>query len=69
MGDKPKGGKAVTAEELLKEYYDMEMNHVFCCSANYLMTIPKKGQEAQWRQAKERVELLESMLAGEYPKS
>lgn len=48
--------------ELLKKYYEMEMNKVFAYSANYLMNSPKKGYEKEWKEAMERAELLEEMM-------
>ena len=54
--------KKMTKLDLLNEYFDREMNTVFCYSANYLMTIPKKGYEQEWNQAKEKAEILEGMI-------
>lgn len=48
----------MTLTELLREYYDREMNNVFCYSANYLMNSPKRGYETEWRDARERADLL-----------
>lgn len=55
----------MTKIELLTEYYEKEMNNVFSYSANWLMTIPRKGYEKEWTEAKERSELLDQMLQEE----
>ena len=52
----------MTTLDLLREYLDQECNNVFCYSANYLMNAPKKGYEREFREAQERVELLEGIL-------
>lgn len=52
----------MTTKDLLTEYLDRERNNVFCYSANYLMTTPKRGYEREFREAQERVELLEDLL-------
>lgn len=52
----------MTKQELLKEYYDMEMNNVFCYSANYLMNFPKKGYEKEWQEAKDKAEILQGLI-------
>lgn len=52
----------MTKQELLKEYYEREMNNVFVCSANYLMDFPKKGYEKEWREAKEKAELIMKLI-------
>lgn len=49
--------------DLLKNYYDREMNNVFCYSANYLMNSPKKGFEQEWKDARERADILQHELA------
>ena len=51
--------------DLLKEYYDREMNNVFAYSANYLMNSPKKGYEMEFEAAVMKTELLEEMIAEE----
>lgn len=48
----------MTLTELLRDYYDREMNNVFCYSANYLMNSPRRGYEKEWHSAKDRAELL-----------
>ena len=52
----------MTVKELLEKYYDMEMNNVFCYSANYLMDSPKKGYEREWAEAKARAEMLRQLM-------
>ena len=49
--------------DILKDYYEREMNNVFCYSANYLMNSPKKGYEQEWNDARERAEILRQELA------
>lgn len=49
-------------QELLQNYYDMEMNNVFAYSANYLMSIPKKGYEREWLEARERADALLNLM-------
>jgi len=49
--------------ELLKDYYDREMNNVFCYSANWLMNCPKKGFEREFSEAQERAALIRAHLA------
>ena len=49
--------------DILKDYYEREMNNVFCYSANYLMNSPKKGCEQEWNDARERAEILRQELA------
>ena len=48
--------------ELLKEYYDMEANNVFAYSANYLMTIPRKGYEKEWQLANDKLTILTEII-------
>lgn len=52
-------------KELLRKYFDMEMDVVFHNSFDYRMNCPQKGCEHEWREAKERVGILEEMI-GEY---
>ncbi len=52
----------MTMRELLNKYYDEEMNAAFCYSANYLMNMPKKGYEKEWREANERAEQLDTLI-------
>ena len=52
----------MTKKELLKSYFDMEMNRVFCTSETYLMNSPKRGYETEWKEANERAELLKEMI-------
>lgn len=48
--------------EVLKKLYDEAMNQVFAYSVNYLMSVPKKGFEAEWVEAKETACVLESLI-------
>ena len=52
----------MTIIDLLKEYYEREMNNVFYYSATYLMNTPKRGYETEWAEAKVRAELLRHEL-------
>ncbi len=52
--------------DLLSDYYDREMNNVFCYSANYLMNTPKRGYETEWNRATRNAEILEYLLR-QYP--
>ena len=49
--------------DLLKDYYDQEMNNVFCYAANWLMTAPRKGYEAEFHEARRRAEIIRQELA------
>ena len=49
--------------ELLKILYERSMEKIFSMSANYLMTIPKKGMEKEFALEKEIAEMLEKMMA------
>lgn len=53
----------MTRQEVLKKLYDREMDNVFAYSANYLMTVPKKGYEREFEEAKEIVAVLEELMA------
>ena len=55
----------MTEKEILKELYDEAMDWVFTCSANYLMTIPKKGMEKEHAKYLERAQALERMIERE----
>lgn len=48
--------------EFLKQAYDRVMNIVFNNSANYLMTIPKKGHEEEFREAHKTAHMLEEWI-------
>lgn len=56
------GGKTMTRKEVLKKYYEMEMNNVFHYSQNYLMNSAKKGYEKEWEDATIRAEALMEMM-------
>lgn len=55
----------MTEKEMLEEFYEETMDLIFRTSDNYLMTVPIKGLEAEWRKAKEKAELLKGMLERE----
>lgn len=55
----------MNAIKLLKEYLEREKHNVFCYSATYTMETPKRGFEKEFREAKEKVALLEDMIAEE----
>lgn len=48
--------------EMLKEIYEETMNRVFKCSANYQMTVPRKGLEREHEKYREWAEMLESLM-------
>ena len=50
-------------KEILQKLYDRSMEKVFSMSANYLMTIPKKGFEKEFREEREIAEYLQLMIA------
>lgn len=52
----------MSTKELIAEYLEQERNNVFNYSANYRMDQPKKGYEREFRDAKERVILLEYLI-------
>ena len=47
----------------LKKTYERVMDVVFNCSANYTMTIPKKGCEEDFKAAKKQQALLENWIS------
>ena len=55
----------MSALELLKEYLEREKHNVFFYSATYTMNTPKRGYEKEFREANEKVALLEDMIAEE----
>ena len=55
--------------EILKEYYNREMNNVFCYSANYLMNSPKKGYEREFEAAIMKADTLREMIEEEERKN
>ncbi len=55
----------MTKLELLVELYDRQKYNLTCYSADYLNTKPKKGYEAQYKEHKEKVMLLEEII-GDY---
>lgn len=52
----------MTTYECLEELFEEEMQEVFLYSANYLMTMPKKGLESEWTKHRERADILQSLL-------
>ena len=52
----------MTEKEMLEEFYEETMDLIFRTSDNYLMTVPIKGLEAEWRKAKKKAELLKNMV-------
>ncbi len=48
--------------ELLNELYERSMDKVFSLSANYLMTIPKKGCEKEFALEREIADMLSDLL-------
>ena len=48
--------------ELLNELFDRSMDKVFNLSANYLMTIPKKGCEKEFAHEKEIADMLKDLI-------
>lgn len=49
-------------KQVLEELYEDKMQEVFLHSANYLMTIPKKGHESEFYRAKETADILKEMI-------
>ena len=49
-------------KELLKELYDRSMNRIFEMSAEYTMTVPKKGCEEEFTKEKEIAAMLEKLI-------
>ena len=52
----------MTEDQVLKEMYDRVMQRIFEMSANYQMTIPKKGMEAKFREEKEMAQILAAII-------
>ncbi len=48
--------------EVLRELYEETMDRVFACSANYRMTIARKGMEKEHSKYCQRAEVLENMM-------
>jgi hypothetical protein len=53
----------MTIIDILKETYDREMQNVFCYSANWLMTVPKKTYEREWLEANDKADVIRKYLA------
>ena len=49
--------------DLLQDYYDREMDNVFRYAANWIMTEPRKGYEAEFHEARRRAEIIRQELA------
>ncbi len=49
-------------KELLGELYDRSMNRIFEMSANYLMTVAKKGYEEEFTKEKEIADMLDRLI-------
>ena len=49
-------------KELLQELYDRSMNRIFEMSANYTMTVAKKGYEEEFAKEKEIADMLERLI-------
>ena len=49
-------------KELLQELYDRSMNRILAMSANYLMTIPKKGMVEEFIHEKEIAQFLKTLI-------
>ena len=54
----------MTINECLKGLFEEEMQQVFLCSADWLMSRPKKGMEDDWETHRQRAEILQSLLEG-----
>lgn len=52
----------MTTEDVLREVYESLMNKVFQCSANYLMTKPKRGLEKEFEHYSEMAEVIQSLI-------
>ena len=49
-------------KSIIEELYERSMDRIFSMSANYLMTVPKKGMEKEFAGEKEIAEFLAEML-------
>jgi hypothetical protein len=52
----------ITRNDVLKEMNDMAWHNVLCYSANYAMTKPKAGSEAEWERAWAKAEIVDQMV-------
>lgn len=52
-------------QQLLKEIYDLYNHNLLCYSADYLMNAPKKEYEEKWKEQKEKIKLLDEIIADE----
>ena len=48
--------------DALKIVYEEKMNDLFSYSGNYLLTVPKKGYEKEWSEAKEITDVLKDII-------
>ena len=55
--------------EILKEYYEREMNNVFAYSADYKMNSAKKGYEREFEAAVMKADTLKEMIEEEERKN
>lgn len=53
---------SMTRVEILEKFYNISVHNLFCCSANYAMTKPRKGYEKDFQEANEIVECLSEMI-------
>ena len=51
----------MTPLELINQLIEETRENIFAVSANYLMTVPKRGYELAFRQARQREEVLLEM--------
>ncbi len=52
----------MTRLDILKEKHVMECHNLLCLSKNLAMTAPKEGREKEWKEAREKVEILEKWI-------
>lgn len=53
---------AITRDSVLKEMQDQAWNNVMAYSQNYAMTVPRKGFEADWKDALAKAGILNQMV-------
>lgn len=52
----------MTREMILRNRLELASHNLFCCSANYLCTVPKEGQEKDFQEYAAEVEMLKAWL-------
>lgn len=52
----------MTRETILRNRLELASHNLFCCSANYLCTVPKEGQEKDFQEYAAEVEMLKAWL-------